>query len=94
MTTSTRPQFLHYDLGTLGPDSTVEVTLSNAANVQLMDASNFANYKNGNPFRYHGGHVTLSPYRIRPPYAGHWHVAVDLGGSAGTVRASVKVVAG
>jgi len=92
MSTGTSLQFLHYDLGTFGPENTVEVTLSSAANVQLMDPSNFNSYRNGNRFHYYGGYVTRSPYRIRPPRTDHWHVAIDLGGAAGTVRASVKVL--
>ena len=94
MATGTRPQFIHYDLGTIGSDSVVEVTLSNAANVQLLDATNFSSYQNGQPFRYYGGHVTESPYKIRPPRTDHWHVAIDLGGAAGTVRSSVRVIRG
>jgi uncharacterized protein DUF1883 len=92
MSTATSLQFLHYDLGTIGPDALVEVTLSSAANVQLMDSGNFANYRTGKPFRYHGGYVKQSPYRIRPPRVDHWHVAIDLGGAAGTVRASVNTL--
>ena len=91
MSTATSLQFLHSDLGTIGPESVVEATLSNAANVQLMDSSNFASYRSGNPFHYHGGYVTRSPYKIRPPRTDHWHIAVDLGGAAGTVRASINV---
>jgi hypothetical protein len=92
MSTATSLQFLHYDLGTIGPESVVEVTLTNAANVQLMDSPNFSSYRLGSAFHYYGGHVTKSPYRIRPPRADHWHVVVDLGGAPGTVRASVGVI--
>jgi hypothetical protein len=86
MPTQMSPPFLHYDLGTIGPGSIIEVTLTNAANVLVMDAANFENY------RYYGGYVTRSPYRIRPPHSAHWHLAIDLGGAPGTVRASVRLV--
>jgi hypothetical protein len=29
--------------------------------------------------------VTPSPYRIGIPHPGHWHLAVTLGGAAGTI---------
>ncbi len=94
MATQISQQFLHYDLGTVGPESIAEVTLSNAANVLLMDSANFASYRNNQAYRYHGGYVTVSPYRVRPPHSAHWYVVVDLGGAAGSVRASVRVVRG
>ncbi len=94
MATQVSQQFLHYDLGTIGPESVVEVTLTNAANVLLMDTTNFGNYRNGTSYRYHGGYVGTSPFRINAPHTAHWHIVVDLGGAAGTVRASVRVIRG
>jgi hypothetical protein len=85
-------QFLHTDLGILDGDEVIEVTLSNAANVRLMDSSNFQRYRSGTDHRYFGGHATHSPFRLPVPSPGHWHVAVDLGGYAGTVRAGVRVI--
>ena len=52
--------FVHYDLGQLGPGQVVEVTLNIAANVQLLDTSNFNLYRSGGSFRYFGGHKTSS----------------------------------
>lgn len=84
--------FLHDDLGNLDGDEIVEVTLSAAANVKLMDSGNFSSYRSGRRHEYFGGHVTRSPYRISVPRSGHWHIAIDLGGYAGNVRASVRVL--
>jgi hypothetical protein len=84
--------FLHNDLGTLDDDQIVEVTLSSAANVKLMDSSNSNNYRNGGRHEYFGGYVTRSPFRISVPRSGHWHVAIDLGGHSGNVRAGVRVL--
>jgi hypothetical protein len=85
---------LHYDLGALGPDDVIEVTLDHPANVQLLDPANYENYVNKQPYHYHGGYITVSPYELRPPRLGHWHVVVDLGGGPGRVRALVKVFSG
>jgi hypothetical protein len=86
--------FLHSGVST-GPGDIVEVILQgNAANVMLMDTVNFQNYRNGRKFTYYGGHFTRSPAVVRPPHPGQWYVVVDLGGGAGRVSASVRVVRG
>ncbi len=84
--------FLEKDLGVLGPDDNVEVTLDHAANVQLLDPTNYQAYKSGGQYSYVGGYVTQSPYGMRPPFHGRWYLVIDLGGAAGTVRASVRVL--
>jgi hypothetical protein len=85
-------QFIHNDLGNLSGGEVVEVSLSSQANVRLMDSNNFANYRNGGQHRYFGGHATRSPFRLQVPSGGHWHIAIDLGGSGGSVRAGVRVL--
>lgn len=83
--------YLHQEFDA-GPDDVIEVTLDHAANVLLLDSLNYSNYLNRRNYRYYGGHVTTSPYRMLPPHQGHWHVVIDLGGYAGTVRAAVRVL--
>jgi hypothetical protein len=78
-------EHLLYDLGNLKEGSTVVVTLKNQANVQLMLRSEYNSYKAGRRYRYYGGRVTRSPFRITVPSYGHWVVAVDLGGYAGRI---------
>ncbi len=80
---------LHLDAGDVA-----EVTLDHPANVQLLDPSNFELYKHGKPYRYLGGHYKETPVRISAPHGGQWHVVVDLGGGAGSVRASLQVHSG
>lgn len=87
-------KFSYYDLGNLNKGQVVEVQLSAAANVRLMDSSNYSNYKNGRRHRYYGGYVKRSPYKITVPNSAHWYVTIDLGGYAGTVRHSVRVLSG
>ena len=84
-------QFVHNDLGWLQAGQVVEVTLGTAANVRLMDAANFSSYRGGHQHRYYGGHARQSPVQLQVPNSGHWHVAIDLGGYAGTIRSSVRV---
>jgi hypothetical protein len=86
-------KFNHYDLGNLEKGQIVEITLSgNAANVQLLDNSNFNNYKNGRRYSYIGGLAKRSPVRLQTTKSGHWHIAVDMRGLRGTVRTSVNVL--
>jgi hypothetical protein len=88
-------QYQYYDLGNLKGGEIVVVTLSgNAANVRLMDSSNYLNFKNRRRHNYYGGHITRSPYKLSVPRASHWYVVIDLGGYAGTVRSSVQVLPG
>jgi len=82
--------YLHYDLQ-LGQNDVVIVTLDKQANVQLMDSSNYENYRRGDRFSYYGGLIKVSPFRLKPPSGGSWHLAIDLGGYTGTVSASVNI---
>lgn len=85
--------FSHFDLGQVEQGRVVHVALSGTeANVRLLDDSNFRSYRAGRRHHYHGGHATRSPVQLQVPHAGHWHVAVDLGGSGGRVSAQVTLL--
>lgn len=85
--------FTHYDLGYKNRGQVIEVTLSgSAANVRLMDSSNFQNYRSGRQHRYYGGLVKQSPFRLQIPNSGNWHVTVDMAGLMGTVRSGIRVL--
>ena len=87
--------FTHYSLGHLERGSVVEVTLQgSAANVRLMDSSNFNSYKSGRQHRYHGGLAKQSPVRLTVPSTGTWHATVDMQGLRGTVRSGIRVIPG
>jgi len=85
-------QFLKHDLGQRSGGEMVEVTLSSAANVRLLDSSNFQSYRNGQRHRYYGYYAKHSPVRLQIPNSGHWYVVVDLGGYSGQVGSSVRVL--
>lgn len=85
--------FIQSDLGFRQAGDVVEVTLSgNAANVRLLDNSNFQSYRNGRQHRYYGGLARTSPVRLQIPNTGHWHVVVDMQGLGGTTRASFRLI--
>jgi len=53
-------KFTHYDLGNRKRGEIVEVSLTgSAANVRLMNSSNFNSYRRGKQHRYIGGLATL-----------------------------------
>lgn len=84
--------FLHNDLGILDGNEVIEVTLDKAANVKLLDSSNFNRYRNGAGHNYFGGYITRSPFKVPVPRSGHWHITIDLGGHRGSVRAGVRIL--
>ena len=86
--------FIHTDLGNRRRGEIVEVTLTRAANVRLMNTSNFNNYKNGRKHKFHGGLAKRSPTNIAIPSSGHWHLTVDMQGLRGSTEASVRVLPG
>lgn len=85
--------FLHEEFDA-GPQDVVEVTLDGQANVMLLDAGNYQDYRQGRRFQYHGGLAKVSPLRLAPPRQGHWHLVIDLGGYAGRVKAGVRLLQG
>lgn len=88
-------KYLKHDLGHCARGETIEVTLlGHAANVLLLDSSNFQNYRRGRRYRGHGGHATTSPVRLQVPRTGTWHLVVDHGGYRGNTRASVRKLPG
>jgi hypothetical protein len=91
MSSEARKDHLHTEF-TAEAGDVVEVVLDNAANVQLLDPTNYGHYENRRAYRYRGGHATHSPFRIVVPHAGRWHVVVDMGGMPGAVRAAVRLI--
>jgi hypothetical protein len=87
-------QFSHHDLGQRRQGEIVEISLSAAANVRLLDSSNLHAYRRGARHSYVGGLAKRTPVRLRIPNSGHWHVAVDMRGLRGSVRSSAQMLAG
>ena len=84
-------EYLHKILD-LHEGDVVEVTLDAPANVMLLTPENFAKYKELAFYRYHGGYVEKSPFRMPAPYSGEWHLVVNLGGYPGSVSAGFRVL--
>lgn len=85
------PQHYEFDLSS---SDVVKVTLDKQANVRLLDSTNFSSYRRGGKHRYYGGSAESSQVRLAAPYAGHWHLVIDLCGYSGTIRPSAAVLKG
>lgn len=55
----------------------VDVELTNASNVFLVDSINYQNYINRRRFNYHGGYYNRSPLSITVQGAGNWYLIVE-----------------
>jgi hypothetical protein len=58
----------------------VKVQLQHAANVFLVDSSNYQKYKARQPYKYFGGHYKTTPVNISVTGAGRWYLIVVGGG--------------
>ncbi|PAK27227.1 molecular chaperone Tir [Streptomyces sp. alain-838] len=84
--------YVVHDLGRQPKGATAVIKLSgSAANVRLMDSSNYQKYKAGRNPRFAGGLAKHSPVRLAIPRSGHWYVTVDMLGLRGRVRSSASV---
>ena len=70
--------YLHYYFN-LGSGDVVEITLDKQANAKLVSDTNYAAYRAGRDHEYFGGLAKTSPTTLRAPFAGHWHLVIDLG---------------
>ena len=82
-------QYIKYDLGNQRKGSVVEITLSAATNVMLMDKVNLDLMQNSHKYNYIGHYVTMSPHRMTIPEDKHWFLVIEL---LGTIKHSVKVI--
>jgi hypothetical protein len=82
--------FLHWKIpGTIG--DTIRIQMDTPANVRLLDPLNFENYKRGSKYVGDGGWSDKKDVEFTLPYKGPFHVVVDLGGTAGTLKATCDV---
>ncbi len=86
--------YSYHDLGQRKRGETVEITISAAANVFLVDSSNYSAFRSGRQYRYHGGLFKQSPIPLSIPTDGHWWIVIHLWGlaSPSSVRHSMRIL--
>lgn len=87
-------QYQYYDLKNVERGRIIEISLKYAANVRVMDSSNYQKFKAGKRYQYIGGYVRNSPYKVTVPKTAHWYVVIDLGGYSGKIGSAVRVLPG
>ena len=85
-------QIIHKRLDLKSGDQVV-TTISNQANVLLMDDVNFSLFKSGKSFRHAagGGYFTTSPATLIAPSTGGWNLVIDLP-NGGRISHSITVL--
>ena len=84
-------KYIYSDLGHCDRGEIIEITLSgNAANVRLVDSSNYNAYRQGRRHQYVGGLAKKSPVRLAIPHSGRWYGVVDMQGLGGSTRAGFR----
>jgi len=82
--------FLHWKVPGKAGDL-IRIQLDTPAYVRLLDALNFEYYRKGSPVKGEGGWSDRLEVEFTLPYQGTFHVVVDLGGQAGTVKATCDI---
>lgn len=76
----------------LGSGARVRVDCDHQCNVMVMDDPNYARYRRGEEFRYHGGFYKRLPALVAVPASNHWNTVIDLGGGAANIRYSISYI--
>src|SRR4051812_6636348 len=70
----------------------VVINSSHQCNVLLTTDSDFANYRSGRRFHYHGGYYKMFPVRIVVPHTDNWNITLDLAGGSANIRYSIDYI--
>ena len=84
-------EFIHF-IVKAGPESIIQVNITQPAYVRLMDEVNFQKYKMKKRYTFTGGYASTPKVDLRPNQRAEWHVVVDLEGLDGEVRASLDLL--
>jgi hypothetical protein len=85
--------YLHYTVRA-DPSKIIRVSLSEPANVRLLDTLNYYKYRVAKVYESVAESTSDTKVSFTPPHKGEWHVVVDLAGQGSEVRAFVEVLDG
>ncbi|NEN22498.1 DUF1883 domain-containing protein [Cryomorpha ignava] len=71
-------KFLHQPF-TAKAKERIVVDFDKPTKVLLIHTSQFAKYKGGRTYQYHGGHAETSPTEFTVPFDGVWHAIIEKG---------------
>lgn len=81
--------FNQFDLGQCKNGDVWRVELSRAANVFMVDSSNFSAFKSDRAFNYYGGLIERSPHDFVVPRSGRWYIVAHTWGLRDSAKISV-----
>jgi len=79
--------YLHWKIPGKAGDI-VRIQMDTPAFVRMLDPLNFEYYRRGSPYKGEGGWSDRLDVEFAFPYKGTFHIVVDLGGAAGTLKAT------
>jgi hypothetical protein len=83
--------FNYWDLGSCARGDVWRVELDKAANVFLVDSSNYAAFKAGRKFSYYGGGlIQRTPHDLVIPRAGRWYIVAHSWGLRYPARVLIR----
>ena len=80
----------YWDLGQCSRGDVWRVELDRAANVFLVDSSNFSAFKGNRSFTHFGGLIQRSPHDFVIPRSGRWYLVAHTWGLRHTARISIQ----
>lgn len=82
--------FNYWDLGNCQRGDVWRVELDKAANVFLVDPSNYSAFKAGRRFTYYGGLIERTPHDFVVPQSGRWYIVAHSWGLRYPARISLR----
>jgi hypothetical protein len=82
--------FNYWDLGNCQRGDVWRVELDKAANVFLVDSSNYSAFKANRRFSYRGGLIQRSPHDFVIPNSGRWYIVAHSWGLRYPARVSIR----
>jgi hypothetical protein len=82
--------FNYWDLGSCQRGDVWRVELDKAANVFLVDSSNYAAFKADRRFTYYGGLIERTPHDFVIPQSGRWYIVAHSWGLKYPARVSLR----
>ena len=85
------PQHLHKYIA-LNERDIVKLHFNVPAYVYLMDDTNYGFYLARKQYEYYGDLVKKTPFMVRAPEAGKWHLVIERQNPAETLSVAVQIV--
>jgi hypothetical protein len=83
-------EYLHYRLNA-GPEKRVKVTLSERANIRLLDTLSYYRYCARKSYQAAREYLDVVQADVTIPHRSQWHLVIDHGEYRGELKASVDV---